>query len=313
MPKYRFRLSINFMLRLTLAFLFALCAFIFSEVIPDLPPFNHNFIRVAITIWSGMLGYGVFPDLAQKVSISTLHLSNQLIDRVTTEVTTQMMRMGGRGQLGQPTNLSLQPGGSVSISLPIVVDTSAIIDGRLLDIAKTGFLFGTLIIPTFVLTELQQVSDSSDPLKRTRGRQGFDTIEELKKIKILRIEIWQGDVAAKAVDDKLIKLAKQLHGKVLTTDFNLNRVASISGVTVLNINDLANAIKTVAVPGESLNIKLVHVGKDPKQAVGYLTDGTMVVVEDGGALLGQEIEVQVTRMLQSSAGRMIFAHTYARS
>lgn len=308
MPKYRFRLSINLMLRLTLAFLFALCAFIFSEVVPNLPPFDHNFIRVAITVWSFLLGYGVFPDLAQKVSIATIHLTNQIIERVTTEVTTQMMRMGGRGPAGQPGSLvGLQPTGTVSISLPIIVDTSAIIDGRLLDIAKTGFLFGTLLIPTFVLTEIQQVSDSSDPLKRARGRQGFDTIEELKKIKILRVDIWQGDVAAKAVDDKLIKLAKQLHGKVLTTDFNLNRVASLSGVTVLNINDLANAIKTVAVPGEQMKLKLVHIGKDPKQAIGYLADGTMVVVEDGAELLGQEIQVQVTRMLQSSAGRMIFA------
>lgn len=309
MPKYRFRFSINLMLRLTLAFIFALFAFIFSEVVPDLPPFNHNFIRVAITLWSGLLGYGVFPDLAQKVSLATIRLSNEVVERVTTEVTTQMMRMGGRTPVGQPTSLSLQPTGTVSISMPVIVDTSAIIDGRLLDIAKTGFLFGTLLIPTFVLTEIQQVSDSSDPLKRARGRQGFDTLEDLKKIKLLRVEIWQGEVTAKAVDDKLIKLAKQLHGKILTTDFNLNRVASISGVTVLNINDLANAIKTVAVPGESLKIKLVHIGKDPKQAVGYLTDGTMVVVEDGGDQLGQEIEVQVTRMLQSSAGRMIFAHT----
>lgn len=309
MPKYRFRISVNLTLRLTLAFLFALCAFIFSEVVPDLPPFSHNFIRVSITVWSFLLGYGVFPDLAQKVSIATIHLTNQLIERVSAEVTTQMMRMGSRMSTNPVTALSMQPTGTVSFSSPVIVDTSAIIDGRLLDIAKTGFLSGTLLIPAFVLTEIQQVADSSDAIKRARGRGGFVTIEELKKIKPIRIEIWQGDVAAKAVDDKLIKLAKQLHGKVLTTDFNLNRVASISGVTVLNINDLANAIKTVAVPGEPLKIKLVHFGKDPKQAVGYLADGTMVVVEDGGELLGKEIEVEVTRTLQSSAGRMIFAHT----
>lgn len=309
MPKRQFRISINLVLRLALAFVFALFAFIFTEVVPDLPPFSHNFIRMAITVWSGLLGYGVFPDLAQKVSISTVHLTNQLIERVSTEVTTQMMRMGNRLPPAAA-SLSVQPTGTtVSFSSPIIVDTSAIIDGRLLDIARTGFISGQLLIPAFVLTEIQQVADSSDPIKRARGRQGFVTVEELKKTKNLRVDIWEQDVTAKAVDDKLVKLAKQLHGKVLTTDFNLNRVASLTGVAVLNINDLANAIKTVAVPGESIKVKLVHVGKDSKQAVGYLTDGTMIVVEDGGDKLGKEIEVSVTRMLQSSAGRMIFARS----
>ena len=189
---------------------------------------------------------------------------------------------------------------------PLILDTSAIIDGRILDIAKTGFIFGILLIPSFVLTELQQVADSSDYLKRSRGRRGFEILEELKKVKGLRTEVWDKDIMAKTVDDKLLKLAKSLNGRIITTDFNLNRVASVSGVNVLNINDLANSVKTVAIPGEHLKVKVIHLGKDPKQGVGYLPDGTMIVVEDGATLVGQDIKTEVTRILQVPAGKMIF-------
>jgi uncharacterized protein YacL len=133
------------------------------------------------------------------------------------------------------------------------------------------------------------------------------TLTILKKIKGIRLEIWEKEVGGKQVDDKVIKLAKSLHGRILTTDYNLNRVASLSGGQVLNINDLANALKTLAVPGEMIDIKVIHLGKDPKQGVGYFNDGTMIVVEDGGELVGKEVKAEVTRMLQSSAGRMVFA------
>ena len=187
------------------------------------------------------------------------------------------------------------------------MDTSAIIDGRILDIAKTGFVSGLVLVPKFILTELQQVADSADSLKRARGRKGFEIVEELKKIKKLRIEIWDKDQNGKQVDEKLLNLAKSLHGRIITTDYNLNRVAQAWGIEVLNVNDLANAVKTVSLPGESMEIKVVHLGKDKTQGVGYLSDGTMVVVADSAEKIGQTVKTEVTKNIQTPAGRMIFA------
>lgn len=300
--------NITLILRIILAVFFALIAFIFSELIPDIPPFNHAFLRVVITIWFGLLGYGLFPDLARLVTTTTLNLINAFITRVSNEITNQILRIQYQNQANNQAPLSgtISPIGGLAFNQPLILDTSAIIDGRILDIAKTSFMYGTLLVPTFVLTELQQVADSSDYIKRARGRRGFEIIEDLKKVKGLRIEIWDKEPVAKTVDDKVIRLAKSLKGKIITTDYNLNRVASVSGVTVLNINDLGNALKTVAIPGEKLEIKLVHIGKDPKQAVGYLADGTMVVLENGANLVGKEVELEVTKLIQGSAGKMIF-------
>lgn len=294
-------------LRLIIAIPFALIAFIFSELIPDLPPFNRIFIRITITVWSGMMGYALFPDISYQVRVAFTSFLNLITNRVSTEVMNQILRLPGNSGFSSFTTST--PGGGISVSQPLILDTSAIIDGRILDIAKTGFLYGTILLPTFILTELQQVADSADYIKRSRGRRGFEIVEELKKTKGIRLEVWDKEPVAKAVDDKLIKLAKNLGGKVLTTDFNLNKVAFLSGVTVLNINDLANSVKTIAVPGETMSIKIIHLGKDAKQGVGYLNDGTMVVVEDGADLVGKEVKGVVTRMLQSSAGRMIFVKT----
>lgn len=294
-------------LRLILALVFALVAFIFTEVVPDVPPFNRVFLRVLITVWFGLVGYGLFPDLAKATTMAAVSLFNIFTTRISTEVINQIMRISHQGGISStipfPTHA---PIGGVSVNQPLILDTSAIIDGRILDIAETGFLFGTLLVPTFVLTELQQVADSADFIKRSRGRRGFKIIEDLKKIKSLRLEIWDKDVASKTVDDKIIKLAKGLHGRIVTTDFNLNKVASLSNVPVLNINDLANAVKTAAVPGEKMSVKVVHLGKDSKQGVGYLPDGTMIVVEDGASLVGKDVKTEVTRIIQVPAGRMIF-------
>lgn len=297
--------NIKLLLRLLLAIIFALPAFIFSEVVPDLKPFNHNMLRVIITFWFGLLGYGVFPELAERLTRSTLSVTNLLIARLSNEVMSQMLRLSRQSNPLPSMNAS-SPIGGVTVNMPMVLDTSAIIDGRILDIAKTGFLFGTILVPNFILTELQQVSDSSDYLKRTRGRRGFEIVEDLKKVKNIRIEIWDKDNNGKTVDEKLIKLAKALHSRIITTDFNLNKVASLSNVLVLNVNDLANAVKTITIPGEKLTVKIVHLGKDPKQGIGYLPDGTMIVVEDGATLVGQEVRTEVSRVLQVPAGRMIF-------
>lgn len=190
----------------------------------------------------------------------------------------------------------------------ILVDTSAIIDGRIVDIASTGFLGGDLVIPRFVLNELQFVSDSSDSLRRQRGRRGLETLAELQETKTIPLTITDLDVeGVREVDDRLVILARQMNCPILTNDFNLNRVAELQGVQVLNINDLANAVKVVLLPGESFNIKIIQEGKEYNQGVGYLDDGTMVVVENGEHYMNKELFVQVTKILQTSAGRMIFA------
>ncbi len=188
-----------------------------------------------------------------------------------------------------------------------VVDTSAIIDGRIQDILKTKFLEGKIIIPRFVLKELQQIADSTDPIKRQRGRRGLEILNTIQKESGLNLSLNEEEFPeVKEVDAKLVKLAQLLQAKILTVDFNLNHVASFQGVKVLNINELANALKPVVFPGEQMQIKLLKEGKEYNQGVGYLDDGTMVVVEEARRLIGQEIKVVVTSVLQTPAGRMIF-------
>ncbi|MDD5115686.1 MAG: PIN domain nuclease [Candidatus Omnitrophica bacterium] len=189
----------------------------------------------------------------------------------------------------------------------ILLDTSVIIDGRIVDICKTRFLGGKVVIPKFVLRELQQIADSTDPIKRQRGRRGLEILNTIQKESGMAITIHEQDFSETTeVDAKLVMLAKILEAKILTVDFNLNRVASIQGIKVLNINELANALKPVVFPGEVMHIKLIKDGKEHNQAVGYLEDGTMVVVEDARRLIGQDVKVVVTSVLQTQAGRMIF-------
>lgn len=189
-----------------------------------------------------------------------------------------------------------------------ILDTSVIIDGRIADISSTGFLEGILVVPQFVLTELQHIADSSDTLKRTKGRRGLDVLRRLQTddgAGILITDVDFADVAE--VDLKLVHLAKDMAGLVVTNDFNLNKVADLHGVPVLNINDLANAVKPVVIPGEDMHVVVIKDGKEQNQGVAYLDDGTMIVVEDGKFHIGNAIDVTVTSVLQTSAGRMIFA------
>jgi uncharacterized protein YacL len=189
----------------------------------------------------------------------------------------------------------------------VLVDTSAIIDGRIVDICKTKFLEGKIVIPKFVLKELQQIADSTDPLKRQKGRKGLEILHTLQKESGVDITLHEEEFPEiSEVDAKLVKLAKLLEAKILTVDFNLNRVASLQGIKILNVNELANALKPVVFPGEQMQVKLLKEGKEHNQAVGYLDDGTMVVVEDARRFIGQEAKVVVTSVLQTQAGRMIF-------
>lgn len=190
----------------------------------------------------------------------------------------------------------------------VLLDTSVIIDGRIADIASTGFIAGPMLVPSFVLVELQHIADSSDGLRRQRGRRGLDILNRLQKDSTVPIRITDLDVeGVRDVDDKLVILAKQLRCPILTNDYNLNRVAELQGVTVLNINELANAVKAVFLPGETLDVQVIQEGKEPGQGVGYLEDGTMVVVEEGKNLIDSSVSVLVTKVLQTAAGRMIFA------
>jgi uncharacterized protein YacL len=190
----------------------------------------------------------------------------------------------------------------------ILLDTSVIIDGRVADIAKTGFLPGTLLIPRFVLNELQYIADSPDGLRRARGRRGMEVLAELQKAASVLVRISDIDVdGVREVDDKLVILARQMKCPILTNDYNLNRIAELQGVIILNINELANAIKSVVLPGELMEVNVIQEGKEVNQGVGYMEDGTMVVVENGNRYLNQQIHVTVTKVLQTAAGRMIFA------
>lgn len=189
-----------------------------------------------------------------------------------------------------------------------ILDTSSIIDSRIIDVCETGFIEGVVLIPKFVLNELQMVADSTDPNKRSRGRKGLTELSRLKKVKGVKVKIIEKDYPGiKEVDDKLMKLAKEVQGTLITTDYNLNKLASLEGIKVLNVNELANALKPIVMANEELRITIIKEGKERAQGVGYLQDGTMVVVEGGKNYLGQEVDVVVTSILQTPAGRMIFA------
>ncbi len=196
-----------------------------------------------------------------------------------------------------------------------LLDTSAIIDGRIADLSHTGFLPSQLVVPRFVLAEVQYIADSPETLRRNRGRRGLEVLSRLRKESQVAVRVVEVDADGSGngngngdVDAKLVKMARQLHCPIITNDFNLNRVAAIQGVKVLNINELANAVKSVVLPGEEMSVRIIQEGREPGQGVGFLDDGTMVVVESGRRLIGEEIEVVVTRVLQTAAGRMIFGH-----
>ena len=196
---------------------------------------------------------------------------------------------------------------------PKILDTSVIIDGRIIDIAGTGFVEGPFVVPNFVLREIQLISDSPDAIKRNRGRRGLDMLNQLQKRTDLEVRISYTDYTdTREVDAKLIKLAVEQKGVLVTNDFNLNKVAELQGVKVLNINSLANALKPVVLPGEELEIQVVKEGKDENQGIGYLDDGTMVVIESGGKLMGKKVKVNVTSVFQTNAGKMIFTKIVGR-
>ncbi|MDD2586021.1 MAG: PIN domain-containing protein, partial [Syntrophomonadaceae bacterium] len=188
-----------------------------------------------------------------------------------------------------------------------VLDTSAIIDGRIYDVCLSNFIEGPLVVPTFVIEELQHIADSSDNLRRTKGRRGLELLSKMQKHSRIEIDIIEANIPEeKDVDGKLICLCKQINAAIITNDYNLNKVAELQGITVLNINELTNAVKVIVYPGETMHISIIKEGKEPGQGVGYLEDGTMVVAEDAYSDIGHDLEVMVTSVFQTAAGRMIF-------
>jgi uncharacterized protein YacL len=204
--------------------------------------------------------------------------------------------------------IAAEGAGTTNEGRSVLLDTSVIIDGRIADISHTGFLSGTVLVPKFVLNELQHIADSPDALRRNRGRRGLEVLERLKKESVAPVRFTDQDVpGVREVDDKLVILAKQLNCAIITNDYNLNHVAQLQGVSILNVNELANAVKAVFLPGETITVKIIQEGREAGQGVGYLDDGTMVVVDDGRYHLQKELAVQVTKVFQTTAGRMIFA------
>lgn len=292
---------LHVLVRLVLGLIFALSGYFLSQTyLSGFNPKSYPYlVPVAASFGSGLFGVFLIPVIGHYSRLWYSRFVRRIASELLREFQNRVPRMPGKSKFKRENGKNFNP---------MVVDTSAIIDGRLLDITETGFLAGTLIVPSFVLTELQHISDSANDLKRERGRRGFEILESLKKSPHIKIDILRSDnVEGKDADDKILRLAKNLKAKIITCDFNLNKMATISGVKILNVNELANAVKSVVLPGETMSIRVIQEGKEKNQGVGYLADGTMVVVEKGNSLVGKTVPVAVSRVIQTVAGRMIFA------
>lgn len=281
------RLSLqNLVLGLVGTIVGLLCGALVSIPLSNFPEPYNNVISLSITLGLAVIMTAIA--LAQRTNVLRL---------------LPLLRLQASSSVEQADATATQ-----SKANQIVVDTSVIIDGRIADIAQTGFVSGTLLVPRFVLAELQNIADSEDAMRRGRGRRGLEMLKTIRETSGLVVEVVDQDFEdIKEVDAKLVALAKSVGGAVLTTDFNLNRVAQIQGVQVLNINELANAIRPVVIPGELMTVHIVQTGKERGQGVGYLADGTMIVVDQGDKLIGHDVQTEVTRVFQTVAGKMIFA------
>ena len=284
--------------RLILGAGFAALAFFLSDRFINLSePGLQMAANFAAVVLGGAVGIYLLPIATKSIA----GLSTTIARRVALEVSSQL-RLPIR-----PAFPRRDKGENHKCVNPILVDTSALIDGRIAEIVDSGFLFGTIVVPTFILLELQHIADSADDLKRGRGRRGLEILEQIKKSKFVKTVIYETpSEGLKNIDERLLRLGKNMHAKILTTDFNLNKVATVSGVKILNVNELVNGIKTPFLPGEAIEVKVVSVGKEKEQGVGYMPDGTMIVVEKGASLVGRKVRVVVSRVFQTVAGRMIF-------
>lgn len=309
-------MKLKLLLRITLSIVLAIIGAFVTE--------GQTAMQIIAIFASATLGF-ILPEvveIAGKAGIAALakaivgYLTNPpYVDKILSGASaTERLVAGGVRQVGAlaqaPLGFRRRPRGSQGKYVnPMVVDTSVLIDGRIIEVAATGFIFGTFLVIPAVIAELHKLADSSDDLKRARGRRGLEILVQLKKEKRVKVEILKSEPKAATVDDKIVKLASLTHGRLLTVDYNLNKVAAIGGVPTLNLNELANAVKTAVLPQESLTIKINSQGREKDQGIGYLADGTMVVVEGGAGLLGKTAEIVVQRVLQTAAGKMIFGKT----
>jgi len=279
----------------------------FTSFFSQLPWFGyHTLIEMLVSSLMGLFGYFIFPIFLAKMRYWAESLISETIYNIVTtfwEQQTKKIQEARREKQKRKSDeeaLKLKQ----EIENAIVLDTSVLVDGRILDLVKTGFFDRNLVIPQDVVHELQAISDSKDMLKRAKGRRGLDIAKELKKFtKVLIPEIKSRD---KEVDKVLVAFAKENKLKLMTLDYNLNKVAAVSGIKVLNVNDLVNALKTTLLPGEEMKIKIIQAGKEKEQGIGYLPDGTMVIVEKAKMKVGEEVRAKVVKTIQSSAGRIIF-------
>jgi len=249
--------------------------------------------------WSWVVSVGVYVVAVVLMVVLFLSKREVIVETVSKVLPRQLARSGEGDLLGEDKEVDWRRS--------YLLDTSAIIDGRIADVVRTGFLEGELVVPSFILQELQAIADSKSDVRRARGRRGLEILEELRKEEFIPFRVFVCKLEkGKGVDESLADLAAQKGAKIITTDFNLNKVGRVRGVKTLNINELANMVKTVLVPGEELFVKVIQEGKEESQGVAYLPDGTMIVVENGAGLIGEKVKVVVERLFQTEAGRMIF-------
>ena len=279
-------------------------------------PTVGDFLPAVASVFFALLGWRVFvrkgDDLQLAIGLRRIGGTTDTDARPRTRMLRRRSPAGAPAEAGSAGSGAVAFGASAAVaeggSMIKVLDTSSIIDGRIADLCRTGFLEGPLLVPEFVLDELRHIADSSDPLKRNRGRRGLDVLAGIQKDQSARVEIVEARAApGQEVDSLLLRLARERGAKVITTDYNLNKVAGLQGVQVLNVNELANALKPILLPGEEITVRVVREGKEPGQGVAYLDDGTMIVIDGGRRFQGEEVCVEVTSTLQTAAGRMIFA------
>jgi uncharacterized protein YacL len=278
----------------------------------ELPWFGyHTILEVLLSSLTGLFGYFVFPSLLLKVKNWFEAVIRETIRSIVASFWDQQSKRIQEARREKHKKKAENEAQALKRELEnaVLLDTSVLVDGRIVDLLKSGFFNGPFIVPQNVIHELQTIADSKDVIKRQRGRRGLDTARDVRKMaKVLMPEIKSKD---KEVDKQLVSFAREHKVKLMTMDFNLNKVAAISGIKVLNINDLVNALKTVLLPGEVVKMKIVQQGKEKQQGIGFLPDGTMVIVEEARTKVGEEVDVKVVKTIQSSAGRMIFCEMVA--
>jgi len=300
----------NIIVRIVYALVFFGLGFNFSRVLfyKDFPFFGyHTFLEVLAGLIAAAFGFFVFAIIFMKIKYWLESVMSSVISRIVDDFWDQQSK---RIQQARRDKQRLKADEKSirekqELESAIILDTSVLIDGRVLDVVKAGFLDRTFVVAQNVLNELQNLSDSKNKVKRTRGRMGLDVVKELKKR--TNVVVPEIKTKEKEVDTILVNYAKEKKLRLMTLDFNLNKVAKVSGISVLNLNDLVNALKTVLLPGEKFKVKIVQAGKEKKQGIGYLNDGTMVVVENGVEKVGEEVDAVVIKVIQSSAGKIIFS------